>query len=130
MNGARVLIARHFVWQQAEAAASKTAGRTPARRSIFCRSRLRGKGPGETGRDDRTSVKLAQHSWRCLEVVSAAQRSLKQKGFYKGNIDGNVGPETRAAIREYQKNSNLNVTGRLDEATLSSLGVAKQSARI
>jgi peptidoglycan hydrolase-like protein with peptidoglycan-binding domain len=34
-------------------------------------------------------------------------------------------PETQAAIREYQKNSNLNVTGQLDQATLSSLGVSK-----
>ncbi|HJT87933.1 MAG TPA: peptidoglycan-binding domain-containing protein [Bryobacteraceae bacterium] len=58
-------------------------------------------------------------------TVTAAQRSLKQKGFYKGNLDGDMGPETRAAVREYQKNSNLNVTGRLDQATLSSLGVSK-----
>jgi peptidoglycan hydrolase-like protein with peptidoglycan-binding domain len=58
-------------------------------------------------------------------TVSAAQRSLKQKGFYKGNIDGALTPETQAAVREYQKNSNLNVTGELDGGTLSSLGVSK-----
>ena len=58
-------------------------------------------------------------------TISAAQRSMLKKGFYKGNIDGNMGPETHAAVREYQKNSNLNVTGRLDQATLSSLGVSK-----
>ena len=57
--------------------------------------------------------------------ISAAQRSLQKKGFYKGNIDGNMGPETQAAIREYQKNSNLTVTGKLDQATLSGLGVSK-----
>jgi peptidoglycan hydrolase-like protein with peptidoglycan-binding domain len=58
-------------------------------------------------------------------TVSAAQRSLQEKGFYKGNVDGAMTPETQAAIREYQKNSNLNVTGQLDQATLSSLGVSK-----
>jgi peptidoglycan hydrolase-like protein with peptidoglycan-binding domain len=58
-------------------------------------------------------------------TVSAAQRSLQEKGFYKGNIDGAMTPETQAAISEYQKNSNLNVTGQLDQATLSSLGVSK-----
>jgi peptidoglycan hydrolase-like protein with peptidoglycan-binding domain len=58
-------------------------------------------------------------------TVTAAQRRLSAKGFYKGDFDGNYGPETRAAIREYQKNSNLNVTGRLDQATLNSLGVSK-----
>lgn len=58
-------------------------------------------------------------------TVSAAQRSLQEKGFYKGNVDGAMTSETLAAIREYQKNSNLNVTGQLDQATLSSLGVSK-----
>lgn len=58
-------------------------------------------------------------------TVSAAQRRLKRKGFYKGEVDGRMGPETHAALREYQKSSNLNVTGRLDERTLSGLGVSK-----
>ena|ERR1051326_1736394 len=58
-------------------------------------------------------------------TVSAAQRSLQRKGFYKGNVDGSMGPETHAALREYQKNSNLTVTGKLDAATLNSLGVSK-----
>jgi len=58
-------------------------------------------------------------------AISAAQRSLRHKGFYKGRIDGSMGPETHAAIREYQRNSRLNVTGQLDEATLNSLGVSK-----
>lgn len=59
------------------------------------------------------------------EAISAAQRRLHDKGFYKGNFDGRMGPETQAAIREYQRNSNLNVTGKLDQATLSRLGVSK-----
>src|SRR5579884_2163768 len=59
------------------------------------------------------------------EAIVAAQRRLHDKGFYKGNFDGRMGPETQAAIREYQKNSNLNVTGKLDEGTLSRLGVSK-----
>jgi len=57
--------------------------------------------------------------------VSAAQRALHRKGFYKGSIDGVLGAETTAALREYQRNSNLVVTGRLDQATMSGLGVAK-----
>ena len=58
-------------------------------------------------------------------AVSSAQRRLRDKGLYKGDVTGNMTAETRSAIREYQKNSNLNVTGRLDQATLSSLGVSK-----
>ena len=58
-------------------------------------------------------------------TISAAQRSLKKEGFYKGDIDGQMTAETQAAISEYQKNSNLNVTGTLDPATLTKLGVSK-----
>jgi peptidoglycan DL-endopeptidase LytE len=58
-------------------------------------------------------------------TVMAAQRNLHQKGFYKGAINGEMNGETRAAIREFQKNSNLSVTGQLDSETLNSLGVSK-----
>jgi peptidoglycan hydrolase-like protein with peptidoglycan-binding domain len=58
-------------------------------------------------------------------TVTAAQRSLQRSGFYKGNLDGLMGPETEAAVREYQKNSNLEVTGQLDPSTLNNLGVSK-----
>ena len=58
-------------------------------------------------------------------TIGTVQRDLQQKGLYNGNIDGQMGPQTASAIRTYQKNNNLNVTGRLDSATLNSLGVSK-----
>jgi peptidoglycan hydrolase-like protein with peptidoglycan-binding domain len=60
-----------------------------------------------------------------MATIKAAQQKLQQTGFYKGDLDGMYGSETRAAIREYQKSSNLNVTGQLDQATLTQLGVSK-----
>jgi len=73
----------------------------------------------EADRDQRGTIAPSN------EAITAAQRRLHDKGFYKGNFDGRLGPETQSAIREYQKNSNLNETGRLDQATLSRLGVSK-----
>ncbi|HLI83618.1 MAG TPA: peptidoglycan-binding domain-containing protein [Bryobacteraceae bacterium] len=58
-------------------------------------------------------------------TVKAAQQKLHQSGFYSGNIDGMYGAKTRAAVREFQQNSNLNPTGQLDQETLSKLGVSK-----
>ena len=57
--------------------------------------------------------------------VKEAQRCLQQKGLYKGKVDGEMGPETSSAIRHYQQSNHLNVTGQLDQQTLSSLGVTK-----
>jgi peptidoglycan hydrolase-like protein with peptidoglycan-binding domain len=58
-------------------------------------------------------------------TIKAAQQKLEQTGFYKGNIDGMYSSEMRAAVREYQQNSHLTVTGQLDQDTLSKLGVSK-----
>jgi peptidoglycan hydrolase-like protein with peptidoglycan-binding domain len=55
------------------------------------------------------------------EVMVQAQRQLKALGFNPGTTDGNFGPQTEAALREYQRAYRLPQTGQLDEATLRSL---------
>ncbi len=52
------------------------------------------------------------------------QRALSRRGYYRGAIDGDVGPGTRAAIRGYQIDRGLPVTGRIDRPLLRSLGVS------
>jgi peptidoglycan hydrolase-like protein with peptidoglycan-binding domain len=51
------------------------------------------------------------------EQIRAAQKALKEAGFYQGNIDGIAGERTTEAIRDYQKARGLPVTGQLDEPT-------------
>jgi len=51
------------------------------------------------------------------------QRSLKRRGYYDGAIDGVAGGGTRAAIRAYQADRRLPVTGRMDGALIRSLGL-------
>lgn len=57
------------------------------------------------------------------ETISSAQQSLKSGGYYRGEVDGISGRETQAAVRRFQHDNNLAVTGRLDPDTLSALGV-------
>jgi len=56
--------------------------------------------------------------------VRAAQEALKSKGFDPGELDGRMGPHTKAAISEFQRSAGLRETGRFDQATRSQLGVA------
>ncbi len=49
------------------------------------------------------------------------QAALASKGYYGAEIDGVVGSRTRAAIRAYQVDRNLPVTGRIDGNLLRSL---------
>src|SRR6266567_3891419 len=49
--------------------------------------------------------------------VRAAQEALKSKGFDPGELDGRMGPHTKAAISEFQRSAGLRETGRFDQAT-------------
>jgi peptidoglycan hydrolase-like protein with peptidoglycan-binding domain len=55
------------------------------------------------------------------QTVQQAQEKLKSKGFYDGAIDGQQGPELRAAIRKYQQQIGLPQTAMLDQQTLQHL---------
>ena len=55
--------------------------------------------------------------------VREVQRALQAKGYYSGSIDGIAGPQTRAGVREYQKDEELEATGKVDAKTAASLGV-------
>jgi peptidoglycan hydrolase-like protein with peptidoglycan-binding domain len=59
--------------------------------------------------------------------ITKVQESLRDKGYYHAKVDGIIGPQTRAAIRQYQKSENLPVTGRLDAETAGKLGVGPES---
>jgi hypothetical protein len=54
-------------------------------------------------------------------TVASAQTQLARQGYYRGEIDGIVGPETRRAIMRYQSDRGLRVTGRLNVDTLHAL---------
>jgi Putative peptidoglycan binding domain len=54
---------------------------------------------------------------RSMTEVRDAQRALKAKGFDPGPIDGQMGPKTNAAVKEFQHKENLTETGTLDAET-------------
>ena len=57
------------------------------------------------------------------DVVADVQGALSRKGYYTGAVDGAMGPRSRAAIRAWQADVGLPVTGTLNTATLRSLGL-------
>jgi len=58
------------------------------------------------------------------QVVADVQGVLKEQGYYKGEIDGLVGPQTREALTAYQEAAGLPPTASVDEPTLESLGLS------
>jgi peptidoglycan hydrolase-like protein with peptidoglycan-binding domain len=53
--------------------------------------------------------------------ISDVQQKLQADNLYSGKIDGMLGPDTRRAITDYQKQNGLPVTANLDRQTRDSL---------
>src|SRR5207249_3594151 len=58
------------------------------------------------------------------QVIANAQAALQQQGYYQGEVDGLLGPLTRDAIANYQRDYGLYTTSTIDQPTLRSLGMA------
>jgi peptidoglycan hydrolase-like protein with peptidoglycan-binding domain len=58
------------------------------------------------------------------QVVANVQSSLQEQGYYHGEVDGVLGPLTRAAIASYQEANGLYVTSAVDQPTLEALGMS------
>jgi Putative peptidoglycan binding domain len=58
------------------------------------------------------------------QVIADVQAELQQMGYYKGEVDGLLGPLTREALAAYQADQGLTTTAVIDEPTLDSLGLA------
>jgi hypothetical protein len=55
--------------------------------------------------------------------VSEVQSALARAGYYRGAIDGSLGPATRNALRRYQRDQGLAITGRIDRPVVETLGL-------
>lgn len=55
------------------------------------------------------------------ELVLDIQGFLAERGYYRGPLDGLAGPKTRDAVRRFQKDAALPVTGRIDRRLLGEL---------
>ena len=58
------------------------------------------------------------------KVIADVQAELQQMGYYKGEVDGLLGPLTRDALTAYQGDQGLTQTAAIDEPTLDTLGMS------
>ena len=57
------------------------------------------------------------------QVIANVQTELQRLGYYRYAVDGQMGPMTRAAIANYQRDNGLAITSAIDGPTLGSLGL-------
>lgn len=68
-------------------------------------------------------IYVGSHAEPPDRVIADVQAVLQQQGYYKGEVDGLLGPLTRQALTAYQSDNGLYTTAAIDEPTLSSLGM-------
>ena len=61
-------------------------------------------------------------------TVYQAQKVLKERGYNPGALDGLGGKKTEAALRKFQQEKGLPVSGKLDEKTKEGLGIKESSS--
>ena len=59
------------------------------------------------------------YSGRSVEID--VQRGLSRRGYYRGPIDGDIGPGSRASIRAFQADNGYAPTGRIDRGLIVAL---------
>jgi peptidoglycan hydrolase-like protein with peptidoglycan-binding domain len=62
------------------------------------------------------------------ETIKQVQQALNDKGHDAGPVDGIMGPKTQQGLKDFQKAQGMRESGRLDQQTLSALGVQGQSS--
>ena len=63
------------------------------------------------------------------QTVRQAQKTLNDRGFRTGGIDGKMGPQTQAALVNFQRAEKLQPSGKLDRQTLAALGLDKADGK-
>jgi peptidoglycan hydrolase-like protein with peptidoglycan-binding domain len=56
-------------------------------------------------------------------MIQDAQNALSDQGYDPGAHDGHIGWRTREAIRNFQRDKGLPISGVLDEPTADRLGI-------
>ncbi|MBM3483183.1 MAG: hypothetical protein FJX66_07750 [Alphaproteobacteria bacterium] len=62
-------------------------------------------------------------------LVTDVQTLLAERGYFHGEVDGRVGPVTREAVRRFQADAQLPVTGVIDERLKGELNSVDPSVR-
>ncbi|MGE0658866.1 MAG: peptidoglycan-binding domain-containing protein [Reyranellaceae bacterium] len=76
------------------------------------RARVRADSPVVEMKSGEATANLRQ------ETLLLVQQRLNERGILKGKPDGTYGPQTEAALKDYQKAEKLPVTGVADSATV------------
>ncbi|MDR3449267.1 MAG: peptidoglycan-binding domain-containing protein [Alphaproteobacteria bacterium] len=89
-----------------------------------CFALVLGAQPAEARAHHHTKHHHARHVSKGSAIVKVAQRHLSNLGYYNGSIDGLMGPATKRAIKQFQREHELKADGVLGKKTNAALARA------
>jgi len=98
------------VWAVDTTETKKTPGKRIPRKSVQAKPRPQ---PGASRKPDETTMR--------------AQQALNVMGYHLGEPDGMAGVITLTALKRFQSDRHLPITGKFDEITLAALGVSRET---
>ncbi len=108
---------------------AKTAAAATESRAIKCAGTQTAAAKRRARSSRRRKARSRKATWRTRQLsptperYKEIQRALINKGYLSGPATGGWGPDSVAALRRFQKDQNLEPTGKLDSLTLISLGL-------
>lgn len=79
--------------------------------------------------DQSSSQSSSRHASRSGQIdqntARQVQQQLQSQGYDVGQVDGVWGQKSRQALMNYQRDQNIQATGRPDQQTLAALGVER-----
>ncbi len=77
-------------------------------------------------------VPVVEATVNAVPTPQDIQTALKNAGYYNGAVDGNIGPKTKQAIKDFQYKNNLSVDGKVGPKTWKKLSsyIAQASSAV
>jgi hypothetical protein len=118
--------ASHSATKASRSAPSSASKRTNSKAGA---SRQSAKGrKTANGRGKAQPTRRSYQQSPTLDRYREIQHALAGKGFYKGDENGVWGAESVDALKSFQREQNLNPTGKLDSVSLIALGLGPKRA--
>lgn len=101
----------------------RKSSRRPAAHSSKRVTRSKTARSTRNGAKARPPAHSAQQGQPAPERYKEIQQSLAEKGYYKGDVNGQWGAESSSALKRFQSEQNLASDGKLNSLSLIALGL-------